>query len=74
MNDVFGQELEKKNTQVLSEVEARALTPPPEQVDEQTKLIDNFNSINEHLGIIYSPSIYEKFVSLYNLVVSRLQK
>jgi hypothetical protein len=54
LNDVFGRELEKKKTQALSEVEARALTPPPEQVDAQTKLIEHFNATNEHLGIIYS--------------------
>lgn len=33
LNDVFDRELETKKTHALSEVEARALTPPPEQVD-----------------------------------------
>ena len=55
LNDVFDRELEKKNVMTLSEQEkSKSITPPPE-IDPQTKLIDNFNSINEHLGIIYTP-------------------
>ena len=40
--------------------------------DAKLDIGEQFNKTNEHLGMYYSPSIYEDFVALYNLVVKRL--
>ena len=45
---------------------------PPEIVPDD--LPTTFNKINEHLGIEYKETIYDDFVSMYDLVVKRLQK
>jgi hypothetical protein len=33
-----------------------------------------FEAFNEHLGLYFTQSAYDNFVSLYNLVVGRLKK
>jgi len=62
----------QNSANIVEEIVGEVKTPPIKQ-RTSAEISQDFEKINEHLGLKYTPSNYQNFVSLYKLVVNRLK-